>query len=282
MADLSSLLASSRSLNSQLSRPELPQVHLSLDQIEAQSRRLVSRQTQPGNADDANYLLAQAQINTANLSSSVAHLNTTAATTFTPLQALQDTDLAGYLRAAHEQTLISTIEESRKQTQNDFYQMLSDRMNKDWENTKTRIWEELYSGSAPPTRRTVLPSTSALPTPTLSLQMQTKMMAYDRVITDLNNARLKGSPFPVLHRLIDASTSLSTDVRYLLPFCVILQCCLATNISRCTSYAGSHNFRAICPPSSRPRKRQHPECTCSPGKVCSSIRFTEYKFKIIH
>ena len=56
--------------------------------------RLVSCQTQPGNADDATYLPAQAQINTANLTSSVAHLNTTAATT---LQALQDTDLAGYL-----------------------------------------------------------------------------------------------------------------------------------------------------------------------------------------
>jgi len=43
-SDLSALLNSSRALNSHLSRPDLPSVNLSLDQIEAQSRRLVTRQ----------------------------------------------------------------------------------------------------------------------------------------------------------------------------------------------------------------------------------------------
>lgn len=42
--ELNALLTSSRALTSQLSRPDLPSVHLSLDQIEAQSRRLISRQ----------------------------------------------------------------------------------------------------------------------------------------------------------------------------------------------------------------------------------------------
>jgi hypothetical protein len=50
MADLSALLASSKNLNSHLSRPDLPSVNLSLDQIEALSRRLVSRQ--PGTSTD--------------------------------------------------------------------------------------------------------------------------------------------------------------------------------------------------------------------------------------
>ena len=43
-SDLSSLLNSSRALNTHLSRPDLPSVNLTLDQVEAQSRRLVSRQ----------------------------------------------------------------------------------------------------------------------------------------------------------------------------------------------------------------------------------------------
>lgn len=43
-SDLSSLVNTSRALNSHLSRPDLPSLNLSLDQIEAQSRRLVSRQ----------------------------------------------------------------------------------------------------------------------------------------------------------------------------------------------------------------------------------------------
>lgn len=50
MADLSALLQSSRALTSHLSRRDLPSVNLSLDQIEAQSRRLVSRQ--PGTSTD--------------------------------------------------------------------------------------------------------------------------------------------------------------------------------------------------------------------------------------
>lgn len=51
-SDLSSLLTSSKTLTSHLSRPDLPLVQLSLDQVEAQSRRLVSRQ--PGTSNESN------------------------------------------------------------------------------------------------------------------------------------------------------------------------------------------------------------------------------------
>jgi len=44
-SDLSSLLASSKALTSHLKRQDLPNVSLSLDQIEAQSRRLLPRPT---------------------------------------------------------------------------------------------------------------------------------------------------------------------------------------------------------------------------------------------
>lgn len=50
MTDLSALLESSKALTAHLSRRDLPSVNLSLDQIEAQSRRLVSRQ--PGTSAD--------------------------------------------------------------------------------------------------------------------------------------------------------------------------------------------------------------------------------------
>ena len=52
MTDLSALLESSKALTAHLARPDLPSVNLSLDQIEAQSRRLVSRQT-GASGDDA-------------------------------------------------------------------------------------------------------------------------------------------------------------------------------------------------------------------------------------
>jgi nuclear pore complex protein Nup93 len=88
-----------------------------------------------------NYLLAQAHVDASALSNSIAHLNTS--TTFSPLQPLQDTDVAGYLRIAHEQNLISTIEEGRRETQEEFYRVLEERSQRDWEAKKKRVFEEL-------------------------------------------------------------------------------------------------------------------------------------------
>ena len=93
-----------------------------------------------------NYLLAQAHVDAPALASSIAHLNTS--TTFSPLQPLQDTDVAGYLRHAHEQNLISTIEEGRRETQEAFYRLLEDRSRKDWEAKKRRVFEELGGRSS--------------------------------------------------------------------------------------------------------------------------------------
>ena len=50
-ANLSSLLTASKALNSHLAKPDLPAVNLSLDQIEGQSRHLVSQQTGTGDDD---------------------------------------------------------------------------------------------------------------------------------------------------------------------------------------------------------------------------------------
>ncbi|KAF8876484.1 nucleoporin-interacting protein NIC96 [Infundibulicybe gibba] len=219
-SDLSSLVTSSRNLTSHLSRPDLPSVHLSLDQVEAQSRRLVSRQ--PGSSNDsdrANYLLAQAHVDASALSNSIAHLNTL--TTFSPLQPLQDTDVAGYIRHAHEQNLISTIEEGRKETQEEFYRVLEERSQRDWEVKKKRLFEELGGrvGGAnqavtdmkkPFHGKTNLAASIA---PSLTLQMQSKMMAYDRVISELNTARLRGTSYPIVHSLINASLAVNSDTQ---------------------------------------------------------------------
>ncbi|KAF5377189.1 hypothetical protein D9615_006450 [Tricholomella constricta] len=220
-SDLSALLTSSKSLTSHLSRPDIPSVHLSLDQVEAQSRRLVSRQ--PGASTDpdrANYLLAQAHVDASALTNSIAHLNTS--TTFSPLQPLQDTDVAGYLRHAHEQNLISTIEEGRKETQEEFYRALEERSQRDWEAKKKRVFEELGGRVGGDNRAMVdlkksTHGKNALMSsisPSLSLQMQSKMMAYDRVIADFNAARMRGTSYPIVHSLLSASTVVDPDSRY--------------------------------------------------------------------
>jgi nuclear pore complex protein Nup93 len=45
-----------------------------------------------------------------------------------------------------------------------------------------------------------------------NLQLQSKMMVYDRVIIDLNAARLRETSHPVFHALIEASLSIAVDV----------------------------------------------------------------------
>ena len=38
-------------------------------------------------------------------------------------------------------------------------------------------------------------------------------MAYDRVISELNSARLRGTSFPIVHSLVSASAAVASDVR---------------------------------------------------------------------
>lgn len=85
--------------------------------------------------------MARANVDAPALAHSIAGLNTS--NTFQPLNPLHDTDVAGFLRHTHEQTLISAIEESRRQAELDFYENINHRMMKDWEARKRKIFEEL-------------------------------------------------------------------------------------------------------------------------------------------
>ncbi|KIY66378.1 nucleoporin-interacting protein NIC96 [Cylindrobasidium torrendii FP15055 ss-10] len=217
MTDLSGLLAASKDLTSHLYKQELPSVTLSLDQIEAQSRRLVSRQpTTSNDTDRANYMLAQARVDAPSLTDSIAHLNT--ASTFSPFQPIQDTDVSGFLQHAHEQSLISTIEETRRETQEEFYRMLEDRTQREWELKKKRVFEELGGRSGVENRALtdlkksqhgrsgLLASTSS---PSAAMQTSERMSAYTNAMTALNDARLRGVSYSIIHDLIRVAESQS-------------------------------------------------------------------------
>lgn len=216
-ADLSALLAASKNLTSHLSRPDLPSVQLSLDQIEAQSRRLVQRQPNTANdTDRANYLLAQAHVDASALANTISNLNTS--TTFSPLQQLQDTDVAGYLRHAHEQTLITTIEEGRAETQEEFYRLLEDRSQKDWEARKRRLFEELGGRLGVENKAVaemkmstygkggLAASTSA---PIASREQTQRQLIYGQQVVELNKARQRGEAHAIIHGLGYAAASIA-------------------------------------------------------------------------
>ncbi|KAG8834375.1 hypothetical protein FRC17_009050 [Serendipita sp. 399] len=205
--DLSTLLSESQALTAHLAPTDIPSIHLGLEQIEAQSRRLVSRQAAaPGDTGKASYLLAQAQVDTGTLANNIAALNT--ATTFAPLQPLHDTDVAGFLRHAHEQSIISTIEEGRRETLLEFKRVLDERVRRDWEARKRRIFEELGE------RTTLLALEDRKRTPGQGNarlregdvdKLQARMMAYDSTIASLNTSRLAGVAYPLIRNLMEHS-----------------------------------------------------------------------------
>ncbi|EJT98918.1 NIC-domain-containing protein [Dacryopinax primogenitus] len=231
--DLTALLASSRNLAAHLEQQELPHLTLGLDQIENQSRKLVSRTGGPGAAERANYLLAQARVNAPQLQNLATSLNP--AFTFAPLQPVRDTDIASHLRHAHEQAILSTIEETRRDTAQSFWRSMEEKIGRDWEEKKKRVIEELATGDERRTlessgtswgNRSLAQSQSfaasigpglsqsqiAGPSqPSLGMPVHSRMMVYDRVVSDLNRARLQGTPFPIIHALIDATERLPPE-----------------------------------------------------------------------
>ncbi|KAH9822442.1 Nup93/Nic96-domain-containing protein [Melampsora americana] len=248
----------------------LPTVQLGLDQIESQSRRLISKLRKNENLDSisnhqfnsnhkdsnqiglinaqgssskANYLLAGAGVNADELGRTIDAVDLRG--TFEPLQPLQDTDVEGYLKHEHEQSIIASIEEGRRQTVQDFYQLLNKSLRQNWEQQKELLFEELgrhqpssnqtdmffgsnsihhhnslemgnsYTDRRRPGSRTfsVEGTTfggSQLPntrsgTNLASLDMHGKMMRYDQVVIKLNERRRQNTQFPIIHAFQQAS-----------------------------------------------------------------------------
>lgn len=97
--------------------------------------------------------------------------------------------------------------------------MLEERAERDWEAKKKRVFEEL-GGRVNVDNKAVtefkksmhgkLSSTPSSSSPSLTLQMQNRMMAYDRAVTELNAARLRGVSFPIVHAFMQVAASLNT------------------------------------------------------------------------
>lgn len=150
------------------------------------------------------------------------------AAAFAPLQPLHDTDIEGHLRHAHEQTIISAIEEGRRSTVDMFYRNLETNMRKEWEKQKELVFEELgRHAPAASTSTSLVQSSSALTkgigrdtgygdlssspvrhaqSGSSQLQMHPRMMRYGIVTQKLNDHRKQDIPFGIVDAYAEAST----------------------------------------------------------------------------
>lgn len=214
---LSDILQQSRKLTNQLGRDsDLPSIQLGIDQIESQSRKLASKsgpQGPPGADARAHYLLASGGIDAAQLTNAIQHTNI--ANTFEPLQPVYDTDLEGYVRHEHEQVILSMIEESRRQTLDDFQKKLGEGLHHDWQAQKRRILEELGehkldSSGTQRFARSVSAWASPADKPDASL-LHSRTIRYDTVIARLNRARSEQEPLPLIHAFMDTVDTMVQD-----------------------------------------------------------------------
>ena len=216
---LSDILQQSRKLTNQLGRDsDLPPIQLGIDQIESQSRKLVSKSVRGGNpAADAraHYLLASGGIDATQLSNAIQQSNI--ANTFEPLQPVYDTDMDGFIRHEHEQVILSMIEEGRRSAQEDFQQDLSRSLHRDWQTRKQRILEELGqhrtldNSSQASFRRSVTAAPPKEAMSDTSIAQHSRMIRYDTVMSRLNRARLDGESMPLIHAFMETVESFAQE-----------------------------------------------------------------------
>ncbi|WFC98722.1 nuclear pore complex subunit [Malassezia yamatoensis] len=219
---LSEILQQSRKLTNQLGRDsDLPSIQLGIDQIESQSRKLASKSVRNGTpAADAraHYLLASGGIDAVQLTNAIQHTNIVS--TFEPLQPVYDTDMEGLNRHEHEQVILSMIEQSRRQTFDDFQQQLNASLHSDWQMQKKRIVEELgehqpdHAETSSLLRSSVAPISNAkgfADDRSQTSLLHGRITRYDTVIARLNRARSEHKPIPIVHAFMEIVESMVQD-----------------------------------------------------------------------
>ena len=173
-----------------------------IDQLEQQSRRLWQQSMKtraefaPANAamsdTKAQMLLAGRGFDSDRISQTLQQIHVAQA--FEPMQALEDTDVDGFLRNEHELLLLGTIEEMRERCLQDHDAAFESAFHDDWEQQKRVVFESLShsrlvglsSTASQPSSAAFSSRQAALPAESLE-----KMQSYSRAVVALNDLRIQ-------------------------------------------------------------------------------------------
>ncbi|KAF9116162.1 hypothetical protein BGX27_004502 [Mortierella sp. AM989] len=224
-SSLAQLAEQSKQLTSHIGGLQLPHIERGIDQIENQSRKLAAKSTKPVDVTDnrAHFFLAKGGVDANSINTTLNSINLS---TFEPYQPIHDTDTEAFLRYQHEQIIINTIDESRRETVMDFDSNFESSLNYDWERTKKRIFEELghHQGRGAGSDKDLGQSSGAfLGSSSLGMSQTSthlpgfnqnpasqdiifsKLKPYYKVVYDLCESRLQGTAFPLATNFIEAS-----------------------------------------------------------------------------
>lgn len=125
---------------------ELPRIERNLPQLAEASQRLLSKTwTNVGEGSDvkASLLLSTKGVELPKLSQRLESLNTTK--TFEPIEPLVETDIHGFLKNERENSILATIEETKRKTFVNTEKQFWDSLENEWEREKQKILNSLLS-----------------------------------------------------------------------------------------------------------------------------------------
>ncbi|KAI9241954.1 MAG: NIC-domain-containing protein [Podila humilis] len=206
-SSLAQLAEQSKLLTSHIGGQQLPHIERGIDQIENQSRKLAAKAAKPVDMSDnkAHFFLAKGGVDANVMHSQMSSINLKP--TFEPFQPMYDTDTEAFLRHQHEQAIINTIDESRRETVQDFDSNFESSLNNDWERTKKRIFEEL--GQSVGVDGKDLASRSFRASTSLGLSQALK--PYYSVVNRLCEHRLQGNGIALASAFADAYQNAHKD-----------------------------------------------------------------------
>ncbi|BFZ61356.1 nuclear pore complex subunit [Saitoella coloradoensis] len=143
---LNDILAQSKKLTTelQLLQPEIPQIQLSLEQIETRAKDLAQKAAEAARDGDskAHLVLAGSGVNPAETKQDLAQIRfPEPIDPLVPSHVARDVDR--HLRYKKEQNITSAIDESIRRTQKDFEAFVARNINLDWEKQKQRVFESI-------------------------------------------------------------------------------------------------------------------------------------------
>ncbi|KAL5467639.1 hypothetical protein EMCRGX_G031900 [Ephydatia muelleri] len=187
---------------------ELPRVHRNLQQIAEAGQRLLEKTSGfPDESVDvkASILLGSRGFDVPKLSQKLENLN--AAKTLEPIEPVVETDIEGFLRNEHENTLVTVIEQSRRLTFDEAERHLWKSMEGEWQLEKERILNSLLGPG--PDLMEVPSEPEVRRSSPLSLQGRSALdavgMAYAREVYIRNESVLDGHPHSLVTAFYDIS-----------------------------------------------------------------------------
>ena len=217
MNNFNQLLEQSRQLTNHIVAPSLTPIQRGLEQIEAQTKRLLKRTTTvvddgnkpPNNAtldSRAAYLLAKQGIDADKVMQTLDQIDLTH--TFEPLQGVGDADIDAFLSNEHENIVSLAIEETKEQVCVDTERSFEQRMQRDWQKVTRRIFDEMGHHALADSRSfniNVVPL-GGLVASTEGISSHPQLRSFADVVGLMNDARLKRNSFNAVSAFAKVST----------------------------------------------------------------------------